>query len=340
MATNTQIPPTSQLNRNIFFCLRDKAKSGAVGHLMSVNPEDLTVASPSRLAVQQTMGGAWVDNFGPGLRTITISGNTGWRAKYNAGRDWAAEYASLHQEAFEGWHTQRALKVHAGNNPDDITMEFVDVLDKIAVVVAPIGFTLKRSRARPLLVQYNIVMNVLSDIGGYEFNAANLKHPIDPSLVEKSFSGGLDDLANSITTLTKTIDDAAGSFADKLKPAIAFLDSVNRLMNAVKGAIAAGLGYFQPLVSLAQKVAQTGQNIFSTLAAIASFPAKLAGVFSQITSVFRNFFCLLSNGFAKSLALPNFNDFYGASNCSSTTGGSPISPLRNLNGFSQLPSLG
>ena len=130
MATNTQIPPTSQLNRNIFFCLRDKAKSGAVGHLMSVNPEDLTVTSPSRLAVQQTMGGAWVDNFGPGLRTITISGNTGWRAKYDAGRDWAAEYASLHQEAFEGWHTQRALKVHAGNNPDDITMEFVDVLDK------------------------------------------------------------------------------------------------------------------------------------------------------------------------------------------------------------------
>ena len=338
MATNTQKPPTSQLNRNIFFCLRDKAAPGAsAGHLLSVNPEDLSVVQPSRIAVQQTMGGAWADSFGPGLRTITIAGNTGWRAKHDAGRDWSAEYESLHREAFEGWHTRRADKIKAGLDPDDITLEFVDVLDSIAVIVAPVNFSLKRNRARPLLVQYSIVMNVLSDIASYDLNAQYLKNP---ELVEKSFAGGLDDLANAINGFAGTIDAYAAAFAEKLKPVLAFLESANRVMNAVKNAIAAGLGFFQPLVSLAQKVAQTGQNLFATLAAVTSFPAKLAGYFSQVTSVFRNFFCLLSNGLSQGLALPNYNDFYGASNCSSTTGGSPISPLRKQNGFAQLPSPG
>lgn len=304
---------------------------------MSVNPEDMTVSQPSRLAVQQTMGGAWVDSFGPGLRTITISGNTGWRAKQATGRDWAAEYESLHRETFEGWHTQRAKKVAAGLNPDDITMEFVDILDKIAVIVAPVNFTLKRSRARPLLVQYSISMNVLQDIAGFVFS-----DPVKPDekLRDLSFAGSLNDLAGVINNFSKTIDGYAASFASALQPAVDFLNAANGVMYAVQNAVAAGLGLMQPLVSLAQKVADTGKNLFATLAATASFPAKVAGYFSQITSVFRNFACLLKNGFGKALSLPTYTDFYGASNCSSSTGGSPISPLRSVNGFAQLPSGG
>src|ERR1035437_1247118 len=86
--------PTDQSGRVIFFRLVDMGSGGgdiydspspskigiSNGHTLTVNPEDLTVTEPSRVAVQQTMGGAWVDSFGPGLRTINISGVTGWRA--------------------------------------------------------------------------------------------------------------------------------------------------------------------------------------------------------------------------------------------------------------------
>src|SRR5277367_3573779 len=44
-----------------------------------IRPEELTRTDPSRMTVQQTLGGAWADDFGPGLGSINISGTTGWR---------------------------------------------------------------------------------------------------------------------------------------------------------------------------------------------------------------------------------------------------------------------
>ena len=43
-----------------------------------IRPEDLTFSEPSRVITHQTFGKAWADNFGPGLKRITIAGHTGW----------------------------------------------------------------------------------------------------------------------------------------------------------------------------------------------------------------------------------------------------------------------
>ena len=44
-----------------------------------IRPEELTRTDPSRINDTRTLGGAWSDNFGEGLSSLTISGHTGWR---------------------------------------------------------------------------------------------------------------------------------------------------------------------------------------------------------------------------------------------------------------------
>lgn len=326
--------PTKQLGRPVFFRVRDDKAVGA-GHILSINPEDLSITEPSRMSVQQTIGSAWVDNFGPGLRTISISGTTGWRANHETGRDWEAEYNSLYKESFVKWHSLRADKITAGQDPGVVELEFVDALDKVAVIVAPVSFVLKRNKNRPLLIQYSIVLNVLRDIKDFNYGMFDPASS-DTKLRDASFLDSMDKLATSINDWTAKINGYAARFSKALQPVRDFLDKANKVMNAVKNALNVGDAFIAAIVGIAQQIATAGRNMFSMLAAIANFPTKIAGYFSGIASIFSNLVCLFANGFKKALGLPNFNDFYGASSCSSTAGGSPLSPLRNQNGLALL----
>lgn len=118
-----------------------------------VRPEDLQWTEPARTSVNQSLGGAWVDNFGPGIPAITISGHTGWRP-VGADMGWEGRFDDLYQQVWKKYHDAIAqLK-----DPTKVKLEFVDVLDRRAAVVTPNQFVLKRNRSRPLLKQYNISM--------------------------------------------------------------------------------------------------------------------------------------------------------------------------------------
>lgn len=120
------------------------------GNLL-IRPEDLTRTEPSRLSVTQTFGGAWADNFGRGVGTLTISGHTGWgQGNRFSGFD---EFQSLYARVYQGWHA-------AGGQAE---LVFADALDEFVWIVAPQVFTLKRNRQRPLLMMYNIVLTWLAD---------------------------------------------------------------------------------------------------------------------------------------------------------------------------------
>ena len=46
-----------------------------------INPENFSQTEPARINVTQTKGGIFVDQFGPGIKTITISGVTGYKRR-------------------------------------------------------------------------------------------------------------------------------------------------------------------------------------------------------------------------------------------------------------------
>jgi hypothetical protein len=155
---------------------------------LTIRPEELTRFEPSRLAVQQTLGGAWIDGFDRGIITIKINGHTGWRSEDDGGGGGEEAFQRLRAQSFTGWHLERAALIAAGTDPSPVTLVFVDSLNGYVDIVAPKSFTLRRSKSRPLLLMYSIEMLVLADVAtsaigligggitnfGYLFGAAAL----------------------------------------------------------------------------------------------------------------------------------------------------------------------
>lgn len=332
--------PASQKERVIFFRLVDddwfikatdpsqSRNNGEInGHTLSINPEELTVTEPSRVSVQQTLGSAWVDSFGPGLRTINISGTTGWRAKHSSGRDWESEFKSLHDETFKYWHIRRAAKIAEGGDPDKVRLEFVDTLDGIAVYVVPQQFVLKRSKSRPLLVQYNIGMMATADIG---YSSPDQEAKLDAKAALDSFDQTVADMEQLAAAITAAVTSA-------LQAVTKLLNKINKMMAAVQNIMKAVGSIISAISSIIKKVAQALNNFFAMLSALRNFPGKLTSMWKQAMALFRNLQCLFKNGFKDAWKLEKYDDFNGAANCSSTNGGGALSPLHNINGLTLLP---
>lgn len=155
--------PPSQRFRRLGF---DLAGGGAAGAFdLTIRPEELSRTEPSRLTVQQTLGGAWADAFGRGLITIRIAGTTGWHggrpdAALLSGED---AFRALRDGAFIAWHDARDALLRAGQDPAGVELTFVDELDGFVDVVAPKTFSLRRSKSSPLLIRYSVEMVVLRD---------------------------------------------------------------------------------------------------------------------------------------------------------------------------------
>lgn len=147
--------------RPISFTLQNQGGGGTISMDLVIRPEDLNRTEPSRLSTIQTLGGAWADNFGRGIGTVTIAGHTGWG---QGGRpNGLGVFLALHDLVYTRWHAARAAAVDAGRDPDSVKLIFADALDEFVWVVAPQVFTLRRNKSRPLLSQYNIVLTWLAD---------------------------------------------------------------------------------------------------------------------------------------------------------------------------------
>lgn len=332
-------PPSSQKAdaRPISFVLVNKANSpDVISQKNTVNlvirPEDLTRVDTSRMSVQQTLDGAWADNFGPGLPQITISGHTGWRRRPGDTEDDGEErFFKLKNNVFNQWHSQRATAIKAGKDPDGVQLVFADALDMFAVVVAPVSFTLRRSKSRPLLVQYQIAMTVLDqNIDQIEY----LFPPGGDKKNEEKQLAGLDSMTASIEELTSYINSIQ-NYIDRtlVAPVQAFMNQTARLYGAVRGSIAAADGVAGSLISVAQMTAKAGINLFRTLAAVASLPSQAKVRMMQIAGAYSNIFCVLKNALNQQIYYPDYSPMFGSSNCSSTSGGRPLSSLSGQNPF-------
>lgn len=333
--------PSSQKagDRPISFVLMDKNTGVQTIVPLYIRPEDMTMTSPSRNVVHQTLGGAWLDSFGEGVANITISGHTGWHRdsmSYPGGGDsldGVERMKLLRSTVFDRWHQGRASAVANGVDPGNVRLIFADGLNDLSHEVAPGPFTLKRNKSRPLLAMYQIPLTVIG------------KSDASISIVtEKSGVLGLDSLVQSINKITafeKAIRGTLGAWLGPIQQSLSALSALTgAVLQAVRAAITAGAEISAPLLEVAATLTSIGMNIYSTVAAIAGAPAKLMASVMQVSSAFSNAFCLLRNVFRAKGQLLDYSSLYGASNCSSTSGGRPVSPYAFSNPFEAIYSTG
>ena len=339
----TTAPPTDQRAgvRPIAFLLNDGGSFGAPVTL-KVRPEDLQRTEPSRISVTQTLGrvvSGWSDNFGAGLPSCTISGHTGWRAGGASGEDGAQHFETLNTLVMSDYHRAKQATIERGGDPAEVKLIFIDMLDNFCWNVAPMNFQLRRSRSRPLLFQYNIQLQAIAT-------------DIDNPLRILPFLG-------DITTGIDALDGVLGkleSFADKIKgwiaDAVALKDrllapianvvakfhavatrvfaTVNSVVSAAKNAIGSTVN---SLIGIAGQIADVGVGLFRTISNIASLPNYLKSAIGRVGSAYNEVGCILRNSLRPRKTYDYYDGLYGASNCSSTTGGRGPSQYANMNAF-------
>lgn len=336
-------PPSQKADqRPISFVLHDTAKgTPPVEVPLVIRPEDLTRTDVSRLATVQTLGGAWTDNFGPGLPTVQIAGHTGWGGGNRP--DGITEFQTLYDTVFRQWHALRAEALNAGLDPDKVKLIFADGLDDFTWVVAPQNFILKRNRSRPLLSNYQINLSyVSSDVKETMDALEALKAAAeDDPITVLAKESGLESLASSIQKATDAINAEITKFLGPIQKAVddflrltnKVLKSVNKIIRDVTSVTAT---LTNGIMGIATSLTRAAANITHMIHSVIALPKRIKAQFMRLASAFENVFCLLSNVLKPRRFLPNYDDLYGASMCSSTAGGSPISPYDTENPFPAL----
>lgn len=334
----TLSPPSSQKagDRPISFLLDNQAGGAPQAFVdLVIRPEDLSRTDPSRANVTHSLGGAWVDDFGAGIPQITISGHTGWRRVQGSDEDGLERFKTLRSTVFDRWHELRAENREAGKNPDDVRLIFSDALDDFSVVVAPMNFVLRRSRSRPLLAQYQISLMVVDTaLQNQPYPAQFGYQGATPANALARQASGLSSLIESVKKITAAIQAVRAWVQTNLvAPVQAFMRFTAELYGAVREAIATGQALVGDLIGVARDTALAGINIFRSIAAVASIPQLVKADLMAIAGAYTNIFCVLRNAVGGNIHYQDYTDLYGASNCSSTAGGRPISPLAGENPF-------
>lgn len=322
-------PSQKAADRPFTFSLADDSGIGA-SLTLNLRPESMESREPGLQTATPTFGGAFVDDFGPGIGTIKITGNTGW----NSGPGWEEAFRQLRTTVWDNWHQQRAAANAEGRSPDSVKLIYTDRLDSICAVVMPGEFITRRSKDRPLLMMYDINMTVLS----YQI-APSLNDPLDltPGSSDGKISG-VKSLSASLNSL-KAAAARVSSFVDAsiAQPVRSFMNKTNSVLGSVLDAVntvegVAGQAARQ-YISIASDLAQTGRNAFYALSQVAGLPATVLHDLGAVASAYENAFCVLKNAFRVGAIYEDYSGIYGASNCSSTVGGSALSPYLGVNTF-------
>lgn len=302
----------------ITFVMDDESAGTTDELTLLIRPEELSVGFPSRLSVNQTLGGAWADSFGEGIEEGSFAGTLGWRATSDDSGG-TERLINLKTFVYSDWHARRAAAVAVGDDPTKVKLILVDALNNYSRVIAPRVFELKRSKSRPLLAQYRFNFVMLSrDLRGKDLAQT------DDSLFG-TISSWMDSFTASINAITAKIK-AAYQWINKtiIAPIKALVAKTMAIYNAIKNMISAGVGIIRQIGSIATLVTSAVTNIFRSAAMVLNIPNIAKAAIMGVTREFTNLFCLLKNA-KKVMSYEDYDDLYGASNCSSTAGGRSIS---------------
>jgi len=329
---------TNQKNLQISFALDDG--NGNVSFMtLPIKPEELTRTEPNRVTTQQTLDGVFIDEFGRGLTTISISGNTGWGQGTRPAGD--LMFLKLRDEFIHEWGNQRRKRIDAGQDPNFVRLIFIDALNGPYVAdVVPTQFVLRRSKSQPLLYLYNISLTVIAE------NAVNPYPELQETIEDEAkVSASVDSMTESTEALTGTTPPAAGEapggligkldgLADRIgtlgqsalattkqtfAPAMALANQIIATAAAANRVLTAAE---QATVNVAKELSATATKMWDAVASVAGLPAAAKAAIMQIKGAFSNVSCVLSNGFIDALGKATTAGYpYGSSNCSSTSYG-------------------
>lgn len=305
---------------------------------LPIRPEDLNRVESSRATVHQTLGRGepgpigWVDNFGEALPSVNISGHTGWRYADGVGLDGWGSFEALNQLVQHDYHEEKQAAIDAGRDPADVQLLFVDALDDFAWSVVPTQFVLRRSKSRPLLYQYQIALQAISTF---------VERPtvVTPNLGNSGLA------RSSLQSATGAIRDNIGGLVfppgvlppswssvirDLVDLTTGIFDAVTSVITPIQNAATAATN---EALALTRDMAQVGINLFRTVTAVANLPLDLRARAARIAAAYNEVACIFANALRPRKPYEQYDGLYGASNCSSTTGGRPPSPYVNLNVF-------
>lgn len=315
--------PPSQTYRTIGFYLTGGSKA-PVRMNLTIRPEDLTRREPSRLFVEQTLGGAWADAFGGGVSEITLSGTTGWRGSaFVSGED---AFQALRSTVYQSWHDRRAVAVASGIDPETVKLIFTDNLDSIASVVAPQSFTLRRSRSSPLLMRYDIHL--------VELGPANQPSTILDSIINAlsdpmRWIAGVTGMGNALQMIDYYASEATAVMGALGAAPQLFVSTGTSLMQSVASTAQSLAGQFDAtttaLLTAGATFAQAGRNAFAALAGTPGLNNQQSAALMALSASYNDLTCTMANSFNIGLYFQNLDALLGASGCSSTGGGDPPS---------------
>lgn len=153
--------PTYQPSRTIELVML-RQNTVAWEHELCIKPEEITYTYPTRATVIQTLGGAFVDDFGEGMTDIMINGHTGWRSSPDINgeldsKDGAERIMELRHNLYQVYHDERMQAAQRGEEPDAaVSLFFVDSLNEVSYRVYPLSLQVRKHKSRPLLFQYQL----------------------------------------------------------------------------------------------------------------------------------------------------------------------------------------
>lgn len=337
------VAPTNQKGdiRPIAFVLQD-GNEFSTPIVLSIRPTDLTRPEPSRVTVRQTLGRGvqgWVDSFGEGLPTVTIAGHTGWRVSSATGKDGVQSFLQLNNLISHEYHAKIQEVIEAGRDPSEVKLILVDMLDDFVWSVSPMTFTLQRSRSQPLLMKYNIqlqaidtsVDNPLVFVPNTGDVPSGLKALDDAISKLESLAGGVESLVSKALGFKDALLAPLASIIKTfVTNATRVFNAVNRMVSAIKNGVSSTVN---SLIGIASDMAEVGNNIFKTISAIAGLPSFLKGELAKVKGAFNDVACIFKNSLRPRKTYEDYSGVYGASGCSSTTGGGGASIYTNKNPF-------
>lgn len=331
--------PPSQTFRQIGFSLTG-APSGDVEFNFGIRPEELTYVEPSRLTVQQTLGGAWADSFDRGIGSITLSGHNGWKGGLLlSGEDM---FLALRATCFDGWHQARADAISQGQDPDTIKLYFTDSLDSITVIAAPRSFQLRRSKTSPLLIRYQIQLIVLGPadrpINEIDEIINALSNPLRWLAAKLGITQIIGQIDRYVQLGRAVFGAATAAITMFVNIGVQLIASVADIAGQVQGQFSASEG---ALLNIGITYSRAASSAFAVLADDNTLSDEQKLPLSGMSSAFHSAACSMSNGFDLINVFPDYTAMRGASTCSSTGGGDPVSQFtaQDINPFTYaLPS--
>lgn len=313
--------------------------------LLAIRPEDLTRQEPTRATVHQTLSpemSGWVDSFGEGLPSLTISGNTGWRFTEGTKLDGEGSFMALNQLVQHDYSAARQKFIDGGLDPSAVKLIFIDSLDNFAWSVVPTQFTLRRSKSRPLLFQYNIALQAIStNVDFQPIKIPNLGNASNGLFALRNSIAVIDDLTPMLPEWVGAAIKGQTSFLGDIAATVAnFATMANNVFKKVQSTIAGAknvvVGLTNEAIGIAKQIASVGVNIFRTISSITNIPEFLKANLIAVTAAFNEVLCIFANSLRQRKVYEQYTGLYGASNCSSTVGGNPPSPYANQNVFNQI----